>query len=58
MTPDQFRVIREKAGLSLNGLADLLRIQDRSTIHRYETGARPVSGPVSLLMELLAAGRL
>ena len=53
MTPATFRAIRAQSGLSLSATADLLAIMDRSSIHRYETGARPVSGPVTLLMRLL-----
>lgn len=58
MTPDQFRAIRERAGLSLARLATLLRMSDKKTIHRYETGERAISGPVSILMELLDAGEM
>lgn len=58
MTPDQFRSIRERAGLSLAGLASVLRMSDKKTIHRYETGERAISGPVSMLMEILDAGEL
>ena len=53
MTPATFRAIRAKSGLSLSATAALLGIMDKSTIHRYETGARPISGPVTLLMRLL-----
>lgn len=58
MLGDEVRAIRQRAGLSLLGLANLLRISDRSTVHRWETGARPVSGPASLLLEMLDAGKL
>ena len=58
MTPAQFHAIRKRAGLTQSGLAALLRIEDLRSIRRYETGERSISGPVSLLMELLDAGRL
>jgi len=58
MTPAKFRSIREGAGLSLAGLAALLRMSDKKTIHRYETGERAISGPVQILMEMLEAGEL
>lgn len=58
MTPATFKTIRQRAGLSQSGLAALLRIDDLRTIRRYEKGERAISGPVSLLMELLDAGRL
>ncbi len=58
MTPATFKAIRERAGLTQSGLAAFLRISDRRTIRYWETGERPVSGPVSLLMELLDAGTI
>jgi DNA-binding transcriptional regulator YiaG len=39
-------------------LAAVLRIEDIRTIRRWERGERAISGPVSLLMELLDDGRL
>ncbi len=58
MTPTTFKAIRERAGLTQSGLAAFLRISDRRTIRYWETGERPVSGPVSFLMELLDAGTI
>ncbi len=57
-TPTTFKAIRERAGLTQSGLAAFLRISDRRTIRYWETGERPVSGPVSFLMELLDAGTI
>lgn len=53
MTPAQFKAIRQRAGLTQSGLAGVLRISDSRTIRRWENGSRQVSGPVSLLMELI-----
>ena len=50
--------IRTKAGLSLDGLAKVLRLSDRSTVHRWEKGSRPISGPTSILLEMLDRGEL
>jgi DNA-binding transcriptional regulator YiaG len=58
MTPAEIRRIRNKAGLSLDGLAKVVRIEDRSTIHRWEKGDRAISGPASILLELIDAGEL
>jgi DNA-binding transcriptional regulator YiaG len=58
MTPETFNRIRQDKGLSIAQTAQLLRIADRSTIHRWATGERSVSGPASLLMEMLDAGEL
>ncbi len=53
MTPAQFKSIRKSYNLTQTQLARLLRIEDIRTIRRYETGERPVSGPVSVLMVLV-----
>lgn len=55
MTPARFKAIRRAAGLTQSQLAARLRIEDARTIRRYEDGERPVSGPVSILMEQLEA---
>lgn len=54
MTAIEFKEIRKRAGLTQSQLADYLRISDKRTIRYWETGERPVSGPVSLLMEQLS----
>lgn len=58
MTPAQFKTIRTSAGLSINQLADKLRLSDGRSIRRYEDGSRAISGPISLLMELLDDGKI
>ena len=58
MTPDKLRRIRSKAGLSLDGLAKVLRLSDRSTVHRWENGSRAISGPASIILEMLERGEL
>lgn len=58
MTPDELRRIRLASGLSLDGLAKVLRIADLSTIHRWEKGQRAISGPASIILEMLDAGEL
>jgi DNA-binding transcriptional regulator YiaG len=58
MTPTELKSIRKRAGLSQSGLAALLRISDERTVRRWETGDIPVSGPASIVLELLDAGEL
>lgn len=58
MLPEEFMQIRTKAGLSRAQLAKLLRIKEVKTIYRYEHGEREISGPVSLLMEMIDQGKL
>jgi DNA-binding transcriptional regulator YiaG len=58
MTPTEFKSIRLRAGLTQSQLAARLRVSDLRTIRRYELGEREISGPVSILMELLGRGKL
>jgi DNA-binding transcriptional regulator YiaG len=58
VTRHELRAIRTKHGLSVAQLARVLRLSDRSTIHRWEAGERAVSGPASILLEMLDAGEL
>lgn len=58
MTPATFKSIRQRAGLTQSGIAAILRISDTRTIRKWEAGDREISGPVSLLMEMLDVGRL
>jgi len=58
MKPETIKSIRIRAGLTQSGLATLLRISDLRTIRRWETGDVPISGPASIIMELLGAGEL
>jgi hypothetical protein len=58
MPPDEFRRIRTKSGMSLKKTAATLRISDLGSVHRWEKGTRPISGPVSILMEMIDRGEL
>jgi predicted transcriptional regulator len=58
MTPTEFKSIRQGAGLSTAQLAVLLRISGSRSICRWEDGTRAVSGPVSLLMEMIRDGKV
>ena len=58
MTPAEVKSIRERAGLTQTELARLLRISDIRTIRRWEQGDVPVSGPASIILELIEAGDL
>lgn len=58
MTPKKIQSIRKRAGLSQSGLAALLRITDQRTVRRWESGETPITGPASIIMELLDAGEL
>ena len=58
MTPAEIKSIRQRYGLSQTELAVLLRIADLRTIRRWEKGEVPVSGPASVVLELMDAGEL
>jgi transcriptional regulator with XRE-family HTH domain len=58
MTPAEFNHIRQGKGLSIAQVARILRIADRSTVHRWATGERNISGPASILLEMLERGEL
>lgn len=58
MTPSEIKAIRKRYGLTIRGLAALLRIRDEKTIRRWEKGEVPVSGPASIVLELMDAGEL
>lgn len=58
MTPAEIIAIRKRAGLTQSGLAALLRIADKRTVRRWEAGDIAVSGPASIVLELLDRGEL
>jgi DNA-binding transcriptional regulator YiaG len=58
MTPTELKAIRQRYGLTQSGLAALLRISDLRTIRRWESGEVPVSGPASIVLELMDADAL
>ena len=57
MTPEQFKAIRASAGLTQSGLAAFLRLT-LAAVQHYEYGVRPIPGPVSVIMELVEAGKV
>ena len=58
MEPKEVQTIRNQAGLSQTGLAALLGISDIRTIRRWETGDCKVSGPATIVLEMLSSGEL
>jgi transcriptional regulator with XRE-family HTH domain len=56
MTATEFKSIRESAGLSMGELADKLRLASPRLLLRFEQGEQEVSGPISILMELIDRG--
>jgi DNA-binding transcriptional regulator YiaG len=58
MTPAEIRSIRKRYGLSVERLAALLRVGSKRTVMRWERGEVPVSGPASIILELMDADEL
>lgn len=59
MTPDQARAVRAAAGLTIQRLAALMRV-DRRTVMRWEGGSGTVAipGPAQVLYQLLERDQL
>jgi DNA-binding transcriptional regulator YiaG len=58
MRPAELKAIRKRYGLSVDQLAALLRVASKRTVMRWETGEVPVSGPASIIYELMDADEL
>lgn len=58
MSPTEIKAIRQRYRLSQSELAALLRISDLRTIRRWEKGEVPISGPASIILELMDADEL
>lgn len=53
MTPAEFCALRDQLGVTQVELARMLGVTSIS-VSRYETGARPISSTVAILLRLLA----
>lgn len=56
MTPAEFRAARKSFGLTQAALAADLGLKDGRTIRRWESGERPIPGPVCIAIEALLTG--
>lgn len=57
MTPASFRAIRERSGHTQAALAAILRVTTRQ-VQMIEAGDRKANGPITVIMEMIDAGRL
>lgn len=53
MKPSELKAARHRLGLSAQGMADALGIADGRTVRHWESGARPVTRPVALLVRYM-----
>jgi hypothetical protein len=51
-TPADLRAARHALGLTTNGLARVVRVEDGRTVRRWEAGDRDIPGPVTVLLEV------
>ena len=60
MTPETFKSIRKRAGLTQSGVASFLWLEANGGryIRAIESGERNASGPVTKLMHLLDDGKI
>lgn len=60
MNADKVKEIRAAAGLTQAGLAALLRLgaSGKRTVRRWEAGEIPITGPASIVLEMIEAGEL
>jgi DNA-binding transcriptional regulator YiaG len=58
VTPTELKAIRQRYGLTQGQLAAILRIEDQRTVRRWEAGDRAISGPATILLELMHTGEL
>lgn len=54
MTPAELKSARHALGLSVEGFAQLMRVEGRS-VRRWEDGTRDIPGPAEAHLELLLA---
>jgi transcriptional regulator with XRE-family HTH domain len=50
-TPEELKAARHALGLSADGLARMVRVEDGRTVRRWEAGEREIPGPVIVLLE-------
>jgi DNA-binding transcriptional regulator YiaG len=53
VSPLEFKAARLALGLSQKEMAEALRVAGEATIRSWESGRRPISGPVSVAVELM-----
>lgn len=58
MTHNEPKATRKRYGLTLDKMAELMRLKDKRTVMRWESGEVPVSGPAQIVYELMASDEL
>lgn len=59
MTSEEFQAARKKLGLSVNEMADALRLSPENggrKVRRFESGGVKISGPVAVAVEAMLSG--
>lgn len=58
MTAEEFTAIWRATGLSMRHFGRAIRVADASTIAKWMNGSRQISGPVSIIMEMVRDGKI
>lgn len=53
MTAIEFSDARRRLGLTQHALALALQISTAGTVYRYESGRRPIPGPVAVALQMM-----
>lgn len=53
MSPEEFKKVRYRLGMSQNDFADMIGLGSDRTVRRWEEGVKDIPGPVELLLELI-----
>lgn len=54
MSAEEFKQIRTELGLSQHRMANLIGYENRASVCLFESGQRPISPQLTLLVEMLA----
>ena len=59
MNPSKYKQNRQKLGLTLDGMAKLMRMGKHGgrNVHRWEPGDSPLPGWAALIMEIIATDK-
>lgn len=52
MTPEQFKDVRKKLGITIKEMAENLKVNPR-TVNRWENGDRKIPGPVEVALDYI-----
>lgn len=57
MTPERFRELRIKMGMSQHDLALMMGYRDRSAVSNFEAGRRDITPRIEFMMNMISKGK-